>query len=291
MGFPAQGLPSVPPIDMQTADRLPPPGVVDAMLGTDALLHLEQGEYATYRHTYLMPPLTGVRTPMRRSVGTPSSSRARNADIPSTSRAGASRGGGGWVPPIPPTHHHAGWPDIPTELTAWRYGTSYPIPIEPPRPDHRFVRDPDSPPPPIEYMDEMLGLVASLEGMVLRREAQLSIMGVQMPPLHAGPQAGPSRPSGGAGLSRPSRGARRGGSSRRRRAQIIEGEASEEEEAADRQSETSADREEGSDPGSGSGDEAEEGSEGGSPDSDDDDGDGAEAVPQKRTKRASYSCS
>ncbi|KAL7229263.1 hypothetical protein ACSBR2_007881 [Camellia fascicularis] len=271
---------------MRTADRLPLPGVVDAMLGTDALLHLEQGEYATYRHTYLMPPLTGVRTPTRRSAGTSSSSRARTADIPSTSRVGASRGGGGWVPPIPPTHHHAGWPDIPTELTGWRYGTSYPIPIEPPRPNHRFVRDPDSPPPPIEYMDEMLGLVASLEGMLM-----YYILSFQMPPLHAGPQAGPSRPSGGAGPSRPSRGARRGGSSRKRRAQIIEEEASEEEEATDCQSETSADREEGSDPGSGSGNEAEEGSEGGSPDSDDDDGDGAEAVPQKRTKRVSYSCS
>ena len=29
-------------------------------------------------------------------------------------------------------------------------------------------------------MDEMLRLMASLEGMVLRREAQLSIMGVQV---------------------------------------------------------------------------------------------------------------
>lgn len=186
-GYPTQDFPSAPPDDMRIADRLPPQGVVDARLGTDALLHLEQGEYATYRHTYLMPPLTRVRTPTRRSASMPSSSRARTADIPSTSRAGTSRGGGRLVPLIPPTHFHAGWPEILTELTGWRYGTSYPISIEPPRPDHRFVRDPDSPPPLIEYMDEMLGLVASLEGMVLRREAQLSIMGVQMPPLHAGP--------------------------------------------------------------------------------------------------------
>ena len=34
--------------------------------------------------------------------------------------------------------------------------------------------------PPVEYMDEMLGMMAALEGMVLRREAQLSIMGVQV---------------------------------------------------------------------------------------------------------------
>ena len=72
-------------------------------------------------------------------------------------------------------------------------------------PDHRYVSDPDSPPvcstvfhlshrylgthlfiddlslylqPPREYMEGMLGLVASLEGMVLRREVQLSIIGV-----------------------------------------------------------------------------------------------------------------
>ncbi|XP_028101477.1 circumsporozoite protein-like [Camellia sinensis] len=175
--------------------------------------------------------------------------------------------------------------------------------------DDRYVRDPDSPPPPIEYMDEMLGMMAALEGMVLRREAQLSIMGVQMPPVYqpqtgpsrpsrgAGPSrlswgAGPSRPSRGAGPSQPSRGTGRGESSRRCKAHIVEeepGEDEEEEEAADRQSETSTDREEGSDPGSGSGEEAEEDPE---DDSSDSDGvGGAEPIPQKRTKRASYSCS
>ena len=120
------------------------------------------------------------------------------------------------------------------------------------------------------------------------------ILPFQMLPIYTGPQAGPPGPSRGAGPSRPSRGAGRGESSRgrgRRRAHIIEEEPSkEEEEAADPQSETSADREGGSDPGSGSGDEAEEGSEDGSPDSDDGD-DGVESVLQKRTKRASHSCS
>ncbi|KAI8017741.1 Protein MAINTENANCE OF MERISTEMS, partial [Camellia lanceoleosa] len=178
-GYSDQDIPSTPPDDMRTTDRLSPQDVVSAMQGTDALLHLEQGEYATYRHTYLMPPLTRVRIPTRRSVGMPSSSRARTADVPSTSRAGTSRGGDGLVPPIPPTYHHPGWPDMPTELMGWRYGTSYLIPIEPPMPDHRYVSDPNSPLPPREYMDEVLGMVASLEGMVLRREAQLSIMGVQ----------------------------------------------------------------------------------------------------------------
>ncbi|THG17412.1 hypothetical protein TEA_027688 [Camellia sinensis var. sinensis] len=237
---------------------------------------------------------------MRRPAGMPSSSRARAADVPSTRRAGTSRGGGGLVPSIPPTHHHPGWPDMPTELTGLRFGTPYSIPIEPLMFDHRYVRDPDSPPPPVEYIDEMLELMAALEGMVLRREAQLSIMGVQMPPVNQpriGPSrpsrgAGPSRPSRGAGLSRPSRGAGRGESSRRRRAHIVEeepGEDEEEEEAADCQSETSAHREEGFDPGPESGEEAEEDPEDDSSDSDG--AGGAEPVSQKRTKRAFYSCS
>ena len=135
-GYPVQDIPSAPPDNMRTADRLPPQGVVDARLGTDAFLHLEQGEYATYRHTYLMPSLTGVRTPTRRSAGRPSSGRDRAANVPSTSRAGTSRGGGGLVPPIPLTHHHPGWPDMPTELTGRRFVTPYSIPIEPSMSDH-----------------------------------------------------------------------------------------------------------------------------------------------------------
>ncbi|GMP25798.1 hypothetical protein CsSME_00002487 [Camellia sinensis var. sinensis] len=74
-------------------------------------------------------------------------------------------------------------------------------------PGHRYVRDPDSPPPPIEYMDQVLEMVASLEGMVLQREAQLSIMGFQMPPVYAQPQGGPPGPSRGGGPSGPFRGA------------------------------------------------------------------------------------
>ena len=136
-----------------------------------------------------------------------SSRRTRARDIPSPSRAGTSRGGAGLVPPIPSPYHHARWPDIPTELMGWRYGTSYPIPIEPPKPDHRYDSDPDSPPvcstafhlslryldthlfiddlslylqPPREYMEGMLGLVAALEGMVLRRVALLSILGFRV---------------------------------------------------------------------------------------------------------------
>ncbi|XP_028074154.1 RNA-binding E3 ubiquitin-protein ligase MEX3C-like [Camellia sinensis] len=182
---------------------------------------------------------------------------------------------------------------MPTELMAWQYGASSPtpIPLEPPMPSDRYAIDPDSPPPSRGYMEEVVGLVATLEGMVLRREAQLSVAGIQMPswsgqpqsrppgpPWGAGPSgpfqgAGPSWPSRGAGPSRPFRGAR-GGPVRRRRAHVVEVEpdeeeedAEEEEEATDRQLETFAE-------------------EGGS-DSDDDDG--AEIIPQKRMRRASRS--
>ncbi|XP_028068724.1 uncharacterized protein LOC114271301 [Camellia sinensis] len=146
MGYPEQSIPAAPPDDMRSTEGLTPQEVDLAMLGTDVALHLEEGEYATYRHTYLMLPLTGVCTPTRRSAGMPPSTRVRATDAPLTSRAGTSRGGARLVPPIPPTYYHVGWPDILTELTGWRYGSFYPIPIEPPMPDHRYVRDPDSPP-------------------------------------------------------------------------------------------------------------------------------------------------
>ncbi|KAI7981944.1 Protein MAIN-LIKE 1, partial [Camellia lanceoleosa] len=182
-GYISQAPPSAPPVEMRIADRFSSRDVVNAMLGIDALLYLEEGDYATYHHIYLMPPLTGVRTPAMRSAGMPSSSQAlaRAANAPSTSRAGTSGGRHGFIPPTPPTYHHPGWPDMATELMGWQYGTTspIPIPIEPPVPGHRYVRDPESPPPPVEYMDQVLEMVASLEGMVLRREAQLSIMGFQ----------------------------------------------------------------------------------------------------------------
>ncbi|GMP35924.1 hypothetical protein CsSME_00008198 [Camellia sinensis var. sinensis] len=77
-------------------------------------------------------------------------------------------------------------------------------------PDHQYVSDPDPPPPPREYTEGLLGVVASLEGMVLWRETMLCASGVQVPPLRTGP-------------SRPSRAARRGVSARgrgRRRAPV-----------------------------------------------------------------------
>ncbi|CAL5420552.1 unnamed protein product [Camellia sinensis] len=135
---------------MRTADRLSYSEVVGAMLGTDALLYVEEGDYATYRHIYLMPPLTEARIPMMRPSGMSSSgqARARAADAPSTSGAGTSRGGSRPVPPAPSVHPHVGWPDMPTELMAWQYGAGFPtpIPLEPPMPSDRYAIDPDSPP-------------------------------------------------------------------------------------------------------------------------------------------------
>ncbi|KAF5934510.1 hypothetical protein HYC85_030681 [Camellia sinensis] len=321
-GYLSQDPPAVPPVSMRTADRLSYSEVVGAMLGSDALLYLKEGDYATYRHIYLMPPLTGARTPMTRPAGMSSSgqarARARAADAPSASRAGTSKGGGRSVPPTPPTYPHPGWPDMSTELMAWQYGaiSLTPIPLEPPMPSDRYAIDPDSPLPPRGYMEEVVGLVATLEGMVLRREAQLSVAGIQSgqpqarppgPPWGAGPSgpfqgvgssgpfqgAGPSRPSRGAGPSRPFRGAR-GGPVHRRRAHVVEVEPDEEEEeddeeereATDRQSETSAE-EGGSGLGSGNRGEAEGDPEDDSSDPDNDDG--AEVVPQKRMRSGSHS--
>ncbi|KAI7996779.1 Wall-associated receptor kinase 5 [Camellia lanceoleosa] len=71
-GYTSQDPPSAPPVEMRIADRLSSRDVVNAMLGTDALLYLEEGDYATYRHIYLMPLLTGVRTPTMRPAVAPS---------------------------------------------------------------------------------------------------------------------------------------------------------------------------------------------------------------------------
>ncbi|GMP35897.1 hypothetical protein CsSME_00008179 [Camellia sinensis var. sinensis] len=202
-GYLSQDIPAVPPASMRTADRLSYSEVVGAMLCSDALLYIEEGDYATYRHIYLMPPLTGAHIPMMRPAGMSSSdqARARAADVLSTSRAGTSRGGSRPVPLAPSVHPHPGWPDMPTELMAWQYGASSPtpIPLEPPMPSDRYTIDPDSPPPSRGYMEEVVGLVATLEGMVLRREAQLSVAGIQMPSWSGQPQTRPAGPHWGAG--------------------------------------------------------------------------------------------
>ena len=34
--------------------------------------------------------------------------------------------------------------------------------------------------PPVEYTDELLGMLATFEGMILRREGHLALMGMQV---------------------------------------------------------------------------------------------------------------
>lgn len=98
MGNSTQDIPSAPPLDMQSTQSLTPREVDDLILGFDAVLFLDEEEYATYRHTYLMPLLIGVRSPMRRAADRPISSRARAADVPSTSRAGTLKDGARGIP-------------------------------------------------------------------------------------------------------------------------------------------------------------------------------------------------
>ncbi|XP_028052468.1 uncharacterized protein LOC114256967 [Camellia sinensis] len=263
---------------MRSVGGLTPRKAEDLMLGIDAVLFLEEGDYATYRHTYLMPPLSGVRTPRRRAADMPSSNRARAGDIPLTSGAGTSRGG---TRGMSLTWQCVGWPDLSTELTGWQYGTPYQIPLEPPLPDHRYISDPDSPPPPREYIEGLLGVVASLEGMALRRETLLHSYSIPVAPVQPGP-------------SQPSRAARTGASTRgrgRRRAPVsYDEESSEEEKSAHSQSETSACRDDSSGSDSEGGGDTEEATEDGGSDLDGDaDDGGAEAAQSKRVKRASRS--
>ncbi|CAL5404346.1 unnamed protein product [Camellia sinensis] len=192
LGYPAQEIPSPPPLDMRSTESLTSQEVSDLMQGVDAVLFHKEGKYTTYLHTYLMPPLTGVHTPMRRAADIPSSSRTRAINIPSTSRASTSRGK---TRGMPFTWQCAGWPDPPTELTGWRYGTPYQISLEPPLPDHRYVSAPDSALPPRGYVEGLLEAMASLEGMVLRRETMLYAYDISVTPLQPGPP-GPSRVAG-----------------------------------------------------------------------------------------------
>ncbi|GMP41824.1 hypothetical protein CsSME_00011790 [Camellia sinensis var. sinensis] len=218
---------------------------------------LKEGEYVTYLHTYLMPPLTGVRTPMRRVADMRSSSHTRAAKIPSTSKASTTR-------------------DPPTDLTDWQYGTPYQILLEPPLPDHRYVSV-DTPflTPPRGYVQGLLEVMASLEFLVLRREMILHSYDIPvLSSLLVTPvQPEPSKPSRVAG-----RGISARGQGRRRAPARCDDESSEEEE----------DDVTGS--GSKGGDDAEEDSDdGGSGSNGGAEGSGAKAAQPKRVKRASQS--
>ncbi|KAI7998366.1 Protein MAIN-LIKE 2, partial [Camellia lanceoleosa] len=107
------------------------------------------------------------------AANAPSLSRALVADVSSTSRARSPRGE---VSEMPPTKHSVGWPDLPTELTGWRYsGMPYQIPLEPPLPDCFNLHLQ----PSVGYVEGLLEVLAIFKGMTLRRETMLSSHGIQ----------------------------------------------------------------------------------------------------------------
>ncbi|XP_028127109.1 uncharacterized protein LOC114323651 [Camellia sinensis] len=174
----------LPPPSMQATESLSSQEVADFTRGVDADYFLGEGDYATYIQTHLMPPLTGTHAHTGRAANAPLMSRAQ---VP----RGRARG-------VPPTRQSFGWPELLTKSTGWQYtGEAYRIPIEPPVAGHKYVRAPDSPPEPARYIKGLLEMLASFEGMILRREALFGFHGIQVPPLPIAPVtavAGPSAP-------------------------------------------------------------------------------------------------
>lgn len=123
-----------------------------------------------------MPPLTGVRAHAGRVAGVPTTSRTRATRV-------RTRG-------APPARQVTGWPELLTELTCWWHtGEPYQVPIEPVAAGHALVGIQGPTQASIEYMGGALELIASLMGMVQRREALLSLYGIQIPPVPMAPAA------------------------------------------------------------------------------------------------------
>ncbi|XP_028057301.1 uncharacterized protein LOC114261261 [Camellia sinensis] len=82
---------------------------------------------------------------------------------------------------MPLARQSFGWPELPTELTGWRYsGEAYQILIEPSLPSHRYVRTPDSPPalvPPLSAGPVAAGAGPSAPSSTVGRERQASARG------------------------------------------------------------------------------------------------------------------
>lgn len=169
---------------MRATESLSSQEVIDFTRGVEANYFLGERDYATYIQTHLMPSLTGIHARGGRVADAPSTSRAR---APSDRARG-----------VPSTRQSFGWPELPTELTGWRYTReAYRIPTEPSVAGHRYVRVPDSPLAPAGYVEGLLTMLASFEGMILRREKLLGFHGIQVPSLPtavAAVVAGPSAP-------------------------------------------------------------------------------------------------
>ncbi|GMP40999.1 hypothetical protein CsSME_00011253 [Camellia sinensis var. sinensis] len=134
--------------------------------GLDIDYFLEEGDYAIFIETHLMPPLTSIR------------------------------GGEGMRAPV--AKREPEYPELPTALTCWGYtGEAYQIPIESAAVGHRYVSAPDAPPAPPGYTEDLLELLASFGGMLLRREALLGFHNIQVLLIPTSPTTtapGPSVP-------------------------------------------------------------------------------------------------
>lgn len=105
-----------------------------------------------------------------------------------------------WGGGVFPAGQATGWLEIPTMLTYWRpIKASYQILIQLAEARHRYVKACDAPPAPPEYTEGLLKLVALFESMILRREALLSLHGIQVPAVPRAPAVvatlAPSPPS------------------------------------------------------------------------------------------------
>ncbi|XP_028076414.1 uncharacterized protein LOC114278545 [Camellia sinensis] len=173
-----------PPASIRATHRLSADEVIQFMVVLEAEYFRMEGDYATFIQTHLMPPLTGVHED--KGVRAPAVRVTRRA-----SRASTARGRG-----TPRAERRAGWPEFLTELTGWRYSReAYQIPIKPPLAGHRYVRALDAPPASTEYVEGLLEMLASLEGMILRRESILSFHGIEVPPLPTAVATAAVRPS------------------------------------------------------------------------------------------------
>ncbi|GMP90465.1 hypothetical protein CsSME_00041583 [Camellia sinensis var. sinensis] len=168
LGLPASFILIAPPKFMRSTDSLSVDRVIQFMVSLEAEYFRVEGDYMVFIQTHLMPSLTGVR----RGEGV----RALAARAgPRVTRAARARGRG-----ASQARQRTGWPKLPTALTCWRYiREAYQIPIEPTAAGHRYVRGHDAPPAPPRYTEDLLELLASFDGMILRREALLGFHGIQ----------------------------------------------------------------------------------------------------------------
>lgn len=120
--------------------------------------------------TYLMPPLTGVRA---------RASRAASASMAGRTWTTRARIGG-----APPAGQVTSWPELLTELTCWRHtGDPYQVPIKPVATGHALVGVRGPTQAFTEYTGMALEVIAFLMDMVQRREALLSLYGIQVPAI------------------------------------------------------------------------------------------------------------